>query len=204
MNETIKKMREYLQLNDDWYISKQLDILEKQIKLNKMKNLKFKTVTISVVGANSEIFEYHKNNEYKNTTKEDIINIFKLESLGMANILDDVKNMKSFNSCNWNAPYTFDGVAPGDIYDGIALVNIHLGGDVRGNYSEPYICEEPDVIFSQSTFLDVELTNGDIFSFDCDNGEAYFDFDTLDPYYIDFDKNITKEQLEELTEKNEQ
>jgi len=33
MNETIKKMREYLQLKDDWYISKQLDILEKQIQL---------------------------------------------------------------------------------------------------------------------------------------------------------------------------
>ena len=33
MDETIKKMREYLQLKDDWYISKQLDILEKQIAL---------------------------------------------------------------------------------------------------------------------------------------------------------------------------
>jgi len=33
MNETIKKMREYLQLNDDWYVSKQLDILEKQIAI---------------------------------------------------------------------------------------------------------------------------------------------------------------------------
>ena len=33
MNETIKKMREYLQLKDDWYISNQLDILEKQIQL---------------------------------------------------------------------------------------------------------------------------------------------------------------------------
>ena len=33
MNETIKKMREYLQLNDDWYLSKQLDILEKQIAI---------------------------------------------------------------------------------------------------------------------------------------------------------------------------
>ncbi len=33
MNETIKKMREYLQLKDDWYISRQLDILEKQIQL---------------------------------------------------------------------------------------------------------------------------------------------------------------------------
>ena len=168
-----------------------------------MKNLKFKTVTISIVGANSEIFEYHKNNEHKNTTKEDIINIFKLEPLGMANILDDEKNMKSFNSYNWGAPYTFDGVASEDIYDGIALVNIHLGGDARGNYSEPYICHEPEAIFQQITYLDIELSNGEIFSFSCDNSEAYFDFDTLDPYYIDFDKNITKEQLEELTEKNE-
>ena len=33
MKETLKKMREYLQLNDDWYLSKQLDILEKQIAL---------------------------------------------------------------------------------------------------------------------------------------------------------------------------
>lgn len=33
MNETIQKMREYLKLNDDWYISKQLDILEKQIAI---------------------------------------------------------------------------------------------------------------------------------------------------------------------------
>ena len=170
-----------------------------------MKNLKFKTVTISIVGANSEIFEYHKNNEYKNTTKEDVINIFKLEPLYMTTYLEDgLNNPKSFNTYNWGAPITLCGVASEDIYDGIALVNIHLGGDVRGNYSEPYICEEPEAIFSQSTFLDVELTNGDIFSFDCDNGEGYFDFDTFDPYYIDFDKNITKEQLEELTEKNEQ
>ena len=169
-----------------------------------MKNLKFKNVTISIVGANSEIFEYYKNNEYKNTTKQDIINIFKLEPLGMTNVLDDVKNLKSFNSYNWNAPYTFDGVASENIYDGIALVNIHLGGDVRGNYSEPYICEEPEAIFQQITYLDIELSNGEIFSFSCDNSEAYFDFDTFDAYYIDFDKNITKEQLNELTEKNEQ
>lgn len=33
MDETIKKMREYLQLKDDWYISNQLDILEKQIAI---------------------------------------------------------------------------------------------------------------------------------------------------------------------------
>ena len=170
-----------------------------------MKNLKFKTVTIYVMGANGEMFEHHKNNEYKNTTKEDVINIFNLEPLKMANVLEDnLENPKSFNTYNWNAPFTCDGVASEDIYNGVAIVNIHLGGDARGNYSEPYICEEPEAIFSQNTYLDVELSDGQIFTFDCDNGEAYFDFDTFDPYYINFDENVTKEQLEELTEKNEQ
>ncbi len=170
-----------------------------------MKNLRFKNVTIYVTGANGEMFEYHKNNEYKNTTKEDIINIFKLEPLHMTTYLEDnLNDMKAFNTYNWSAPITLCGVAPEDVYDGLALVNIHLGGDARGNYSEPYICEEPEAIFSQNTFLDIELSNGEMFSFYCDNGEGYFDFNTFDAYYIDFDENITKEQLEELTEKNEQ
>ena len=171
-----------------------------------MKNLKFKTVTINVTGANGEMHEYHTNNEYKNTTKEDVINVFKLEPLHMATYLDgyNMGEMKSFNTYNWNAPFTLCGVAPEDIYEGVAIVNIHLGGDARGNYSEPYICEEPEAIFSQSSYLCVELSDGQTFSFDCDNGEAYFDFDTFDPYWVNFDENITKEQLQELTEKNEQ
>ena len=168
-----------------------------------MKNLKFKNVTISLAGANGEIFEYYKNNEHKNQSKEDVINIFNLEPLHMANVLDEINNMKSFNTYNWGAPYTFDGVANEDIYEGIAVVNIHLGGDVRGGYSEPYICKEPEVIFSQNTYLDVELSNGEIFSFTCNNAEAYFNFDTFDVYYIDFEKELTLEQLTELKEKNE-
>lgn len=168
-----------------------------------MKNLKFKNVTIYVTGANGEMFEYHHNNEYKNQSKEDIINIFKLEPFHMATYLEDeLNNPKAFNTYNWNAPITLCGVASEDIYDGIALVNIHLGGDVRGNYSEPYICDEPEAIFLQSTFLDVELSNGETFSFDCDNGEGYFNFNTFDAYYIDFDEDITKEQYEELTDKS--
>lgn len=166
-----------------------------------MKSLKFKNVTICLTGANGEMFEYHKNNEYKNTTKEDVINIFKLEPLHMANILDDVSNMKSFNSYNWNAPYIFDGVASEDIYKGIAIVNIHLGGDARGNYSEPYICEEPEAIFIQNTYLDIELTNGEQYTIDCDNSEGYFDFKTFDPYYINFNEVLTAEQLEEIKAK---
>ena len=33
MHETIQKLREYANLKDDWYIKRQLDILEKQISL---------------------------------------------------------------------------------------------------------------------------------------------------------------------------
>ena len=33
MQETIQKLREYANLNNDWYINRQLDILEKQIQL---------------------------------------------------------------------------------------------------------------------------------------------------------------------------
>lgn len=169
-----------------------------------MKDLKFKNVTIYVQGANGEMFEYHKNNEYKNTKKEDIINIFKLEPFYMGTSLDDINvgTFKGFNTYNWSAPITLCGVSSEEIYDGIAIVNIHLGGDFRGNYSEPYLCEEVDALFRQSTFLDIELTDGKIFSFDCDNSQGYFDFDTLDPYYIDFDKSLTLDQLNELNEKN--
>ena len=44
MNETLKKIRQYLELQNDWYISKQLDILEKQIQLEITK-AELKTVT---------------------------------------------------------------------------------------------------------------------------------------------------------------
>lgn len=33
MNETIQKLRDYASLKNDWYINRQLDILEKQIQL---------------------------------------------------------------------------------------------------------------------------------------------------------------------------
>jgi hypothetical protein len=33
MKETIQKLRDYANLKDDWYVSRQLDILEKQIAL---------------------------------------------------------------------------------------------------------------------------------------------------------------------------
>ena len=33
MNETIQKLRDYANVKDDWYINRQLDILEKQIQV---------------------------------------------------------------------------------------------------------------------------------------------------------------------------
>ena len=44
MNETIQKIRQYLELQNDWYVSKQLDILEKEIQLEITK-AELKTVT---------------------------------------------------------------------------------------------------------------------------------------------------------------
>ena len=169
-----------------------------------METVKFKTVSVYVTGANGEQHLYHENNEYKNRTKEDIIEVFKLEPLHYATHLDGVEvgTFKSFNTYNWGAPFILCGVMSEDICEGIALVNIHLGGDARGNYSEPYICEEPEAIFLQSSFLDIELSNGEVYSFDCDNSEAYFNFDTLDPYYIDFENELTQEQITELEDKN--
>jgi len=33
MNETIQKLRDYANVKNDWYINRQLDILEKQIQV---------------------------------------------------------------------------------------------------------------------------------------------------------------------------
>ena len=44
MKQTIKEIRNYLELNDDWYVSKKLDILEKEIALEITK-AELKTIT---------------------------------------------------------------------------------------------------------------------------------------------------------------
>lgn len=169
-----------------------------------MKKVKFSEVHLSIRGANGEIFDYCINNEYKNQSEEEIVEIFKLEPLHFATALEGLINgeMKSFNTYNWGAPITLCGVMHDDIYEGAAIVNIHLGGDVRGNYSMPYICEEPECVLSQNVWLWIKLSNGEEFNFDCDNGEGFFDFDTFDPYWIDFDEYLTEEQYKELKEKS--
>jgi hypothetical protein len=167
-----------------------------------MKSIKFKTVEIRVICANGESHEYMTNNEYKQYNEDETADLFNLTPFYMATELDEVSTtFKSFNTYNWNAPFTFCGVKPEDIYEGVAIVNIHLGGDSRGNYSKPYICEEVDALISQQSMLFIELDNGESFRFDCDNGEGYFSFDTFDAYYIDFEIKLTKEQYNELKDK---
>jgi hypothetical protein len=51
----------------------------------------------------------------------------------------------------------------------------------------------------QNAHVDFELSNGEFFTIDSENSEAYFDF-ILDPYFIDFDKPLTNEEYEELKE----
>ena len=165
------------------------------------ENIKFKNVTIYVIGANGETHMYHHNNEFKNQSEEDVVNVFNLEPMHLATELDGVNNLESFNTCNWGTPFTFCGVMQQDLYEGVGVVNIHLGGDVRGNYSKPYICEDMDALISQSTFLNIELTNGEHYTIDCENSEAYFDLDTFDAYNINFDEKLTAEQLQEIEDK---
>ena len=68
MNETIKKMREYLQLKDDWYISKQLDILEKQIQLEITK------AELKTVNRIKQIYKQIKLKKMKNTVENELKN----------------------------------------------------------------------------------------------------------------------------------
>jgi len=164
-------------------------------------NIKIKECTICVMVANGEFAEYHKNNEYKKYNEEQTAELFHLEPLHYGSELEGANLSETFNTYNWSAPFTFCGAYSGDFYDTTpSVVNIHLGGDVRGNYSKPYICNDVEALFSQTAYATFVLSNGDEFTIDSDNSEAYFDL-ILDPYYIDFDENITKEQYKELKDK---
>ncbi len=44
MKETIQKLRDYANVKNDWYINRQLDILEKEIKVEITK-AELKTIT---------------------------------------------------------------------------------------------------------------------------------------------------------------
>jgi len=169
---------------------------------NKKTNIKVKECTIFVTVANGEFAEYHKNNEHIKYNEEQTANLFELEPLHYGSELEGANLSETFNTYNWGAPFTFCGSYSGEVYDQTpSVVNMHLGGDPRGNYSKPYICNDIEALFSQNSFVEFELDNGETYVIDCDNGEAYFDL-LIDPHYIDLDDYITEAQYDELKEKS--
>ena len=165
-------------------------------------DIKVKNVSIFVSVANGEFTEIYKNNEWKQYSETETANLFELEPLHYGSELEGANLSETFNTCNGNAPFVFCGVYSGEVYDDTpSVVNIHLGGDVRGNYSKPYICNDLESLFLQNSFVQFELDNGETYVIDCDNGEAYFDL-LIDPNYIDLDAYITEDQYNELKEKS--
>ena len=162
-----------------------------------------KNTTISVICANGTAYDYNVNGEYIQYKEREIAKMFGLEPLGFANVLEDTNLTTTFNTYNWNAPFTFDGVHCEDVYDGVALVNIHLGGDVRGNYSNVYVCEEVDALLLQNSDLTIEFTDGSTLGFCCENGEAYFDIDFLDLYINNVGRQLTDKEHQALLDLSE-
>ena len=169
------------------------------------KQVTFDKVQVYIFGSN-ETMVYFENNEWKLEDTNEITRLFGLEPFHYATALADfeTERLQTFNTYNWGAPVTLCGVYSEEM--DFALVNVHLGGDPRGNYTAPYICENYDdvhALLSQNTELYIALSDGTEYHLHCDNGEAYFPFDTFDPYFIDFDEPLTKEQIAELNEKCE-
>ena len=165
-------------------------------------NIKVKNVSIFVGVANGEFTEIYKNNVWKQYSETETAKLFALEPLHYGTELEGANLSETFNTCNWNAPFTFCGSYSGEVYDVTpSVVNIHLGGDSRGNYSKPYVCNDLESLFLQDSFVEFELDNGEIYTIDCENGEAYFDL-LIDPHYIDLYDYITEDQYKELKEKS--
>jgi len=167
------------------------------------KQITFDKVQITIFGA-EDSFVYFDDNEYKLKDEREIARLFGLEPFHFANVLvnEYTCELNAFNTYNWGAPIVLDGVYSEEM--NFALVNIHRGGDVRGNYSAPYACEtamDVDAMLSQNTELYIALSDGTEYTLYCDNGEAYFPFDTFDPYCIHFDEPLTDEQIAEIHEK---
>ena len=139
------------------------------------------------------------NGDWENPTNEEIIEAFDLAPFHYGTILDNVQGpFNSFNTYNHNAPLTICG----SFNEGLdfAIFNLHNGGDARGNYSAPYYSDNYDSIesiLSQQTYLYIETTEGH-FTIDCDNGEAYFNFDTFDLFDLKEGDELTEDQLNEL------
>ena len=142
-------------------------------------------------------FPYFENGVF---LEVDPVEAFGLEEFYWANELEGVEGpFSAFNTYNWGAPIVIDGARS---ECGAAIVNIHRGGDVRGNYSGPYFVEDCDDILTQRLWATIRLSNGRVFhaeSPEFRNSELYFD--TFDIYMnsADFEElPVLPEMIEEL------
>ncbi len=145
--------------------------------------------------------EIWDNGDFVNPTNDQIIKAYDLHPFHYGTILDNAQGpFKSFNTYNYNAPLTICGAFNEDL--DFAILNLHNGGDPRGNYSAPYYSDDYDAIssiLSQQSYLWLDTDKG-IFTIDCDNGEAYFNslFDTFEVHELKEGDELTPEQLDEL------
>lgn len=145
------------------------------------------------------VIEVYSNGDWVNPSVDEMVESFGLEPFNYGTILDGVGGpFIGFNTYNQNAPITLCGAFNDS--NNFAIVNLHLGGDARGNYSRPYYIDNDDDLhhlFSQFSFLSIETDEGTYYR-ECDNGEAYFPFDTFDLDDLKEGNELSGEQLEEL------
>jgi hypothetical protein len=170
--------------------------------MKKTENIYFKTVNVNLI-INGEAVEYHTLEGYSDI---DIKELFDLSEFYFGTLLEGVEGkFNSFNTYNWNAPLTVCGSYNENM--DFMILNIHRGGDARGNYGQPLYTDNSDMIhdiLTQQSELYIELSNGKTYSMYCENTEAFFNFDTFDPYWIKLDEPLTAEQFEEIEENMEE
>jgi len=148
-------------------------------------------------------FPYFENGVF---LEVDPVEAFGLEEFFWGSQLEGLEGpWVAFNTCNWGAPIVICGVYNED-WEGV--VNIHKGGDVRGNYSGPYFTEKADDILDQRLWATIRLSNGRVFfaeSPEFRNSELYFD--TFDIYMNSADLEelpVLPEMIEEMENRCEE
>lgn len=162
----------------------------------------FEAIEINLITSQGS-FPYFEDGQFKEL---DPVEAFGLEELYWGTHLDGVEGpFTAFNTYNWGAPVVIAGARS---ECGAAVVNIHRGGDVRGNYSGPYLVEDSEDIFTQTLELYIRLSNGREFrATTSDFCACDFFFETFDVYMnsADFEElPLTLEMIDELAERCEE
>ena len=168
----------------------------------KKQSVFFEAIEINLLTSEGS-FPYFEDGQYKEI---DPVEAFGLVEFYWGTHLDGVEGpFTMFNTYNWGAPIVICGARS---ECGVAIVNLHKGGDPRGNYSGPYFVEDSGDIFSQDLELYIRLSNGREFratSWEFHGTELHFN--TFDLYMdsADFEElPLTLEMIDELAERCEE